>query len=122
MLKPFSTGTLYAHEGKWKIMQDESLKYCQIRNPISILFPNVANSKNFPSVQPAAEALGLLNSKFYCSWNTKFNFSMTCPLIHYFKYLLRLQQCQMKDKSTMKQERQKEIKLLLKKNINPVQC
>lgn len=45
---------------------------------------------------------------------------MTCPLIHYFKYLLRFQQCQMKDGSTMKQEWQKEIKLLLKKNMNPV--
>lgn len=47
---------------------------------------------------------------------------MTCLLTHHFKYLLRLQQCQIKDESTMKQEckKKKKIKLLLKKNIKAV--
>lgn len=47
---------------------------------------------------------------------------MTCLLTRHFKYLLRLQQCQIKDESTIKQEckKKKKIKLLLKKNINAV--
>lgn len=66
MLKPFSTGKLDAHEAKWKIMQDNSQKCCQIRKA-HIHFickqlglePTSINTKNFSSIQLAAENLRL---------------------------------------------------------------
>lgn len=110
MLKPFSTGKLDAHEAKWKIMQDNSQKRCQIRKAhIHFICKQLGLDQSTPRIFQVYSLLqktsDLLDSELYSSWNVSFNFSMTCLLTHYFKYLLRLPQCQITDESTMKQER-----------------
>lgn len=91
-------------------MQDKS-QCCQIRSP-RIYFKccrqlglePTSVSRGFQAYSLLQKTSGLVDSEFYSSWNMNFDFTMTCLLIDHFKYLLKLQQHQIKDKSTMKQE------------------
>lgn len=98
MHKPFSTDTLYAREAKWRIMHGKSQKCLEKPPTIITGFRNLFSIMKFLSIQAAAENIRLTQFRGFGTWNMNFSISMTCLLIHYFKYLLRLQQHQIKTK------------------------
>lgn len=105
-------------------MEDNAGQITEVlRKPPTIItgFRNLFSIMKFLSIQAAAENVRLTQFRGFGTWNMNFSISMTCLLIHCFKYLLTLQQHQIKTKAQWsKNAKKKKIKLLLKKNINPV--